>query len=138
MNVKSGSELSDVDYEELCLALAAVTDPEVPALTIEDLGVLRSIDRTGNNVVVTITPTYSGCPAIHEIEAQLRRVLIESGVEGEVCTVLHPAWTTAWMSQEGRAKLRAFGIAPPQHTLDGDGSVVVSINRAVKCPHCGS
>ena len=138
MSIEGGPGLSDTWYQALCRSIAAVPDPEVPALTIEDLGVLRSIDREGNTVVVTITPTYSGCPAMHYIEDQLGQLLAEAGVEGEVRTVLRPAWTTAWMSEEGRTKLAAFGIAPPQRTMNDGEDVAVAIRRAVECPRCGS
>ena len=134
----AGGALSDAAYDDLCAAVAAVPDPEVPALTIEDLGVLRSIQRNGDRVTVTITPTYSGCPAMAFIEAQIQGVLDQAGVDGAVETVLSPAWTTAWMSDVGRAKLTEFGIAPPQRTINSDGGVVVAIRRPIACPHCGA
>jgi ring-1,2-phenylacetyl-CoA epoxidase subunit PaaD len=132
-------EQNDDAFERLCAAVAAVPDPEVPVLTIADLGVLRGIERddTGR-VVVTITPTYSGCPAMQVMADEVQAVLDDAGVEGRVETVLHPAWTTAWMSEEGRAKLTGYGIAPPQRTLNSDGGVVVAIRRPVACPHCGA
>ena len=92
-----------------------VTDPEIPVLTIEDLGILRdvAVDDRGH-VEVTITPTYSGCPAMDAIRDDVARTLAEHGyADASVRTVLAPAWTTDWMSQAGRDKLAAFGIAPP-------------------------
>jgi len=111
-------------------ALAEVTDPELPVLTIEDLGVLRdvTVDQDGR-VEVTITPTYSGCPAMDVIRGDVERVLAGHGWDNAVVrTVLSPAWTTGWMSDEGRRKLAEFGIAPP-------GPVAVDL---VRCPRCGS
>ncbi|MEZ5407120.1 MAG: 1,2-phenylacetyl-CoA epoxidase subunit PaaD [Acidimicrobiales bacterium] len=130
-------------------ALAAVPDPEIPVLTLADLGVLRSIEEIGGRVVVTITPTYSGCPAMAHMATELQAVLERAGVEGEVRTVLSPAWTTDWMSAEGRAKLQAYGIAPPP-AAPADGPVPVALGHrrgapgdsrqppAVHCPQCHS
>jgi ring-1,2-phenylacetyl-CoA epoxidase subunit PaaD len=117
-------------------AVAAVTDPEIPVLTIEDLGVLRDLRIEGDRVEVEITPTYSGCPAMNAIAFDVEVALREAGFrEVEVKTVLSPAWTTDWLSEEGRRKLRAHGIAPPagrtsRRALFGED--------AVACPHCGS
>lgn len=134
----AGRELSEAELDQLRASVASIPDPEIPALTIDDLGVLRGVERRGSIVVVTITPTYSGCPAMHYIEQQVQQVLDEAGVDGEVETRLQPAWTTGWMSDEGRAKLTEFGIAPPQRSVNSDGGVVVAIRRAVSCPRCGS
>jgi ring-1,2-phenylacetyl-CoA epoxidase subunit PaaD len=120
--------------------LAQVTDPEIPVLTIEDLGVLRDVSVDGGQVVVTITPTYSGCPAMDEIRADVRAALAREGWRDvEVRTVLSPAWTTDWMSEDGRRKLREYGIAPPARRVAGP--VLVPLGRrpdAVECPQCGS
>ena len=120
--------------DELRHDLAAIPDPEVPVLTIADLGVLRSVAIADGRVLVTITPTYSGCPAMHHIEQRIREVLEHHGVEGEVATTHSPAWTTDWMSAEGRAKLRDYGIAPPRSR-----EIAVSLEgRPLECPQCGS
>ena len=118
-------------------AVGAVPDPEIPVLTIADLGILRSVELVDGRVVVTITPTYSGCPAMDAIADDVRRVLDSHGFEdAEVRTVLAPAWTTDWMSDEGRRKLAAFGIAPPgRRTGTTGGPVGVDL---VRCPRCGS
>ena len=96
-------------------AAASVVDPEIPVLTIADLGVLRDVVLDGDHVEVAITPTYSGCPAMNMIALEIEVALERAGFrEPKVRTVLSPAWTTDWMSEEGRRKLHAYGIAPPQ------------------------
>jgi ring-1,2-phenylacetyl-CoA epoxidase subunit PaaD len=100
--------------ESVRALLDGVVDPEIPALTIAELGILRGVDVTEAGVVVTITPTYSGCPAMDFIRAEVRRVLAEAGIEGaSVHTVFGPAWTTEDISATGRRKLAEAGIAPP-------------------------
>lgn len=116
---------------------ATVLDPEVPVLTIEDLGVLRSAEIVDGHAVVTITPTYSGCPAMDAIRDDVLTVLDDAGYpDAEVKLVLSPAWTTDWMSEAGRIKLREFGIAPPSGHAAVEGPVRVAMS--VKCPLCGS
>ena len=115
---------------------ASVLDPEVPVLTIADLGILRDVreDESGH-VHVQITPTYSGCPAMDAIRDDIVRALAGHGYpDVTVEFVLAPAWTTAWMSEEGRRKLTEYGIAPPQPRGDG----VVSLTLSVRCTQCGS
>lgn len=119
---------------------ATVVDPEVPVLTIADLGVLRSVvvddDLAGPRVVVEITPTYSGCPAVDAIRDDIRSVLSAAGyADVDVRTVLSPAWTTDWMSDEGKQKLAAYGIAPPTGTRPAGP---VSLGLGIRCPQCGS
>ncbi len=121
--------------------LAAVTDPEIPVLTIEDLGVLRDVQVEAGHITVTVTPTYSGCPAMDEIRADTLAALAAHGWDdAEVRTVLRPAWTTDAMSEQGRAKLRAFGIAPPPGSRPvGPVPVLLGVRPlAVACPQCGS
>ncbi|PPL18780.1 1,2-phenylacetyl-CoA epoxidase subunit PaaD [Microterricola pindariensis] len=116
---------------------ATVVDPEVPVLTIEDLGVLRSahVDERGA-VLVEITPTYSGCPAVDAIRDDIAAALARSGYGSiTVTTVLSPAWTTDWMSDAGRAKLEKYGIAAPR-TRQAGGAV--SLGLGIRCPQCGS
>lgn len=114
--------------------VAAVPDPEVPVLTILDLGVLRSVEEVDGQVVVTITPTYSGCPAMHHIENAILEVIEGAGATGSVRTVFSPAWTTEWMSDEGKIKLREYGIAPPRPM-----ETAVKLGRSqIPCPLCGS
>ncbi|WP_404430629.1 phenylacetate-CoA oxygenase subunit PaaJ [Microbacterium lacus] len=117
---------------------ATVTDPEVPVLTIEDLGVLRSVDIDGTRVIVTLTPTYSGCPALDAMRDDVVLALTAAGYDSvEVRTTLSPAWTTDWMTDAGKHKLTAYGIAPPSgRSAIGQGPIRLRI--AVKCPRCGS
>ncbi|MCM0675968.1 phenylacetate-CoA oxygenase subunit PaaJ [Micromonospora phytophila] len=119
-------------------AVAAVVDPEIRVVTIDELGILRAVDEdpaTGR-VVVTITPTYTGCPAMDVIRADIRRALAVAGhPDAEVRTVYSPAWSTDWISDSGRAKLAAAGIAPPAPVRAG---TVVPLTLAVRCPRCGS
>jgi ring-1,2-phenylacetyl-CoA epoxidase subunit PaaD len=117
-------------------AAAAVLDPEVPVLTIEDLGILRDVEvGADGHVEVSITPTYSGCPAMDAIRADVVAALAGRGFDDvSVRLVLAPAWTTDWMSEDGRRKLVEFGIAPPQQR----GSGPVSLTLSVRCPQCGS
>ena len=122
---------------------AAVVDPEMPMLTLDDLGVLRDVRAAGDAVTVTITPTYSGCPALEAIRDDLRAALIGAGYRSvEVRTVLSPPWTTDWISDVGRAKLAEHGIAPPGRVGPrAAGPIPLTLGRPptrVACPRCGS
>lgn len=115
---------------------ATVVDPEVPVLTIEDLGVLRDVTVDGGRVAVVITPTYSGCPAVDAIRDDIVLALTHAGFdEVDVRTTLAPAWTTDWMSDAGKDKLREYGIAPPTGRA---AAGPIRLALAVKCPRCGS
>lgn len=139
-----------LDANELWDVVAAVPDPEMPPLTIADLGILRAVHDDGGEVVVTVTPTYSGCPAVEYIEAQIVEALVEAGRDREsirINRVLSPAWSTDWITDEGKAKLAASGISPPRpvEAVSGSGprSTVVRLGRrvaeeAITCPQCGS
>ena len=115
---------------------ATVKDPEVPVLTIDDLGVLRDVRADGDRITVTITPTYSGCPAMDAIRDDLTLALTSAGFDDvEVRLTLSPAWTTDWMTDAGKRKLSEYGIAPPT----GRAAVgPLKLSLAVKCPRCGS
>ncbi|GGF11779.1 1,2-phenylacetyl-CoA epoxidase subunit PaaD [Subtercola lobariae] len=138
---------------------ATVVDPEVPVLTIEDLGVLRAVRVVGErdasfvnssttvapgvpHVVVDITPTYSGCPAIDAMRDDIVTALASNGYPGAtVNVVLSPAWTTDWMSESGRAKLQEYGIAAPAPRGAGVGGAAggrINLGLGIQCPHCGS
>jgi ring-1,2-phenylacetyl-CoA epoxidase subunit PaaD len=118
-------------------AAAGVVDPEIPVLTIADLGVLREVTlRDDGGVEVAITPTYSGCPAMSTIAFDIAVALERAGFpDASVRTVLSPAWTTDWMSEEGRRKLRDYGIAPP---LPASSRRALFGVQQVACPQCGS
>lgn len=117
-------------------AAAGVVDPEIPVLTIADLGVLRDVTVNDGMVEVAITPTYSGCPAMNMISLEIEMALEREGiVNSRIKTVLSPAWTTDWMSDEGRRKLKDYGIAPP---TAGGGRRALFGEQQVACPQCGS
>jgi ring-1,2-phenylacetyl-CoA epoxidase subunit PaaD len=117
-------------------AASTVVDPEIPVLTIADLGVLRDVVVDGGHVRVDITPTYSGCPAMNMIAVEIDLALARAGIDGaEVRTVLSPAWTTDWMTEDGCQKLRDYGVAPPQK---GQGRRALFGRDVVECPQCGS
>lgn len=114
----------------------AVADPEIPVLTIADLGVLRDVTADGGRITVVITPTYTGCPAMHVIHDEIVAAVERAGLGPvDVKTVLSPAWTTDWMTERGREALRTYGIAPP---AAGPASVTFFRTAPVPCPHCGS
>jgi ring-1,2-phenylacetyl-CoA epoxidase subunit PaaD len=120
-------------------AVAAVVDPEIRVITIDDLGILRDVTIEENgHTVITITPTYSGCPAMDVIRADVVTAARAAGADGvEVRTILSPAWSTDWISADGRAKLSAAGIAPPS-PVRAVGPIPVSVGLRVRCPQCGS
>lgn len=123
--------------EDVLGLLEQVKDPEVPVISVRELGVLRAVDVTPDGVKVIITPTYSGCPAMDVMRAEIERTLHAAGIARvQVEQVLSPAWTTDWISASGRAKLQNYGIAPPPHSADI--RALKGAAPAVKCPHCGS
>jgi ring-1,2-phenylacetyl-CoA epoxidase subunit PaaD len=120
---------------------AATPDPELPMLTLEDLGILRAVDETDGQVVATITPTYSGCPAMSEISADLQHRLHAAGYgDVEIRTQLAPPWTSDWITADGRRKLSTAGIAPPSGARRQGGPVPLTLGARshVECPRCGS
>ncbi|MBP2583315.1 ring-1,2-phenylacetyl-CoA epoxidase subunit PaaD [Streptomyces sp. PvR006] len=124
--------------EELSRIAGAVLDPELPVLTLAELGVLRGVHVTGpGRVEVALTPTYTGCPAVETMSTDIERALHEHGVpEVSVVTVLAPAWSTDDISEEGRRKLAEFGVAPPRPQGPAGGPVPLTL--AIRCPNCGS
>lgn len=118
--------------------LKNVSDPEIPVLTVVDMGVVREVEEQDGRLVVSITPTYSGCPAMNEIESNIRWALEEAGYnEVEVKTLISPPWTTDWMTEEGKQKLQEYGIAPPEGS-SADKSVLFGEAKKVMCPRCKS
>jgi len=147
----------NIDIAAVWKLLGEILDPEVPVLSILDLGIVRDVrvaqpgEASGHDELaphkasghdqleIVITPTYSGCPAMDVIRMQIRMVLAQHGYEDvRVTTVLSPAWTTEWMSQEGKDKLRAYGIAPPNPLQQVCQIRPFHREEAVQCPHCGS
>ncbi len=125
-----------VSAEQIWELLEAVKDPEIPAISVVELGIVRDVQVGDDGVTVTITPTFSGCPALNVMTNDIRDKLREEGFDSvDVQTVLAPAWTTDWISAEGKRKLKAFGLAPPrQH----DGNIVMTFFDVIACPHCDS
>ena len=128
-------------------ALESLADPEIPVVSLRELGILRDVRQGDEGLEVVITPTYSGCPAMGQIEDDLRATLQAAGLQARVITQLAPAWTTDWMTDAAHDKLRAWGIAPPQHRCASQqpkGENVLRFVRqaarheVVPCPHCGS
>ena len=116
--------------------LDRVMDPEIPVISVVDLGIVREVRDRGDVVEVVITPTYSGCPATRQIEQDIRAALADAGVEARLSTVLSPAWTTDWISEAGRQKLESYGIAPPVGKA-GKQAMFAAVPQ-VACPQCGS
>ena len=131
------SELTNIGNEQIQELLHQVMDPEIPVLSVVDLGIIRDVQVT-DHIIVTITPTYSGCPAMNTIEEDIVSCLKDEGYHNvEVKTVLSPAWTTDWISQEGRNALEKYGIAPPLDA-DADKDALLGNKKIVKCTNCGS
>jgi len=116
---------------------ASVLDPEIPVVTVEELGILRGVDININGTVVAkLTPTYSGCPAVQVIEDAVKDALEADGFQAKIERVLSPPWTTDWISEDGLSKLKAYGIAPPEKTSRSKRALFSKI--AVGCPNCNS
>jgi ring-1,2-phenylacetyl-CoA epoxidase subunit PaaD len=131
-------KVSEVDIDDVYQILEEVKDPEIPVLSVVDLGVVRDIQiEAGNKIVVTITPTYSGCPAMDTIEREVKEILEKNGFEPVVKTSISPAWTTDWMSDKGRKALEEYGIAPPAEATS-DKSFITGKQKAIRCPRCKS
>lgn len=127
--------------QELWQVLESVLDPEIPVVSVVDLGIVRDVQLEGGEVVVTVTPTYSGCPAVQVIERDILAALEAHGVRtARIRTAYAPPWTTEWMSEEARAKLKAYGIAPPG-AVGREENDLVQLRRhriAPPCPFCDS
>lgn len=127
------------DIKEIWNTLETVCDPEVPVLSILDLGIVRNVEFANEKYTITITPTYSGCPAMDVITMQIRMALLEKGIRNfEIKTILSPAWTTDWMTQAGKEKLKAYGIAAPHHKQSVCTPDAFAEEEAIQCPQCNS
>lgn len=125
--------------DEIWALLAQIPDPEIPVITIEDLGVLRKVEQTNEEVLITITPTYTGCPAMKMFEDDILSALKDNGIEnGKIKVVNSPAWTTDWIPESAKEKLREYGIAPPVDGSHDKGVLFASGPKVVKCPQCKS
>lgn len=128
-----------VENGEIWALLDEVNDPEVPVLSVVDLGIVRDVRVEGEQVEVVVTPTYSGCPAMDVIRMNIRMKLLEAGYTGaKISTVLSPAWTTEWMTEKGKEELRRYGIAPPLPLQQVCHPGFFHREEAIECPHCHS
>ena len=132
--------LAPISADQVYAWLHEVPDPEIPVLSVVDLGVVREVSWDGDTCVVVITPTYSGCPAMREITQDIQQTLARHGIdEVRVDTRLAPAWTTDWMSEKGREALKGYGIAAPaERAIDISGISRRAAAPAIACPRCGS
>ncbi len=128
--------MSEVIIDRIWQVLNSISDPEIPVVSLVELGIVREVQIERDKVVITITPTFAGCPAMHHMREEIFDRLRAIGLEKiEVRTSLNPPWTSEWLSEEVRAKLNCFGIAPPPHHT---GDLEIKLMEAVTCPYCGS
>ena len=126
-----------ITKEHVLSLLDRVTDPEIPVISVRELGVLRDVQVQDGKVLVTITPTYTGCPAMDVMRQDIEKELHDAGIaQVEVKQVLSPAWTTDWITEDGKRKLKAYGIGPPEKTADI--RALKGESPIVPCPQCGS
>ncbi len=125
--------------QEIWSLLETVPDPEVPVLSVTDLGIIREVKVVNDAAELTITPTYSGCPAMDVISMNIRMALLQKGYKNiKIKTVLSPAWTTNWMTEQGKQKLKAYGIAPPYGSGNNNEIHLFPESENVQCPLCNS
>jgi ring-1,2-phenylacetyl-CoA epoxidase subunit PaaD len=128
--------MAGITTDEIWQTLDQIKDPEIPVVSLVEMGIARDVQLDGGKVIVTITPTFAGCPAMHYMREEIVSRLQTLGVEHvEVRTALNPPWTSEWLSDEVRAKLKTFGLAPPPHHM---GDVTIALTEVVECPYCGS
>ncbi len=124
--------------EKIYQLLETLPDPEIPVISIMELGIVRDVSVEDSKALIKITPTYSGCPAMKQIEDDIKSLMKENGMESEIVMVYSPAWTTDWISVDAKEKLRKYGIAPPEHSTI-DKRVLLGLQpRVVACPQCKS
>lgn len=129
----------DTGKQQILSLLKQVPDPEVPVLSVIDLGIVRDVKINDKEIEIVITPTYSGCPAMDVISMEIKMILLEHGFKKVVVTsILSPAWTTDWMTETGKEKLRAYGIAPPNAVQSVCHTKLFAEEEAIQCPHCQS
>jgi ring-1,2-phenylacetyl-CoA epoxidase subunit PaaD len=129
---------TQLSAEHILEKLGEIEDPEIPVISIVELGVIRKVEWNGDTLEVTITPTYSGCPAMKAMEDDIKEILHELAIEKfEIKTTLSPPWTTDWITEEAREKLRQYGIAPPLKST-ADKFSLMGKSRDIACPQCGS
>ena len=125
--------------DKIWALLEEIPDPEIPVLSIHDLGIVRKIDEINNEIIVTITPTYSGCPAMNVFEADIVSTLNKYGYDNvSIKTIYDPPWTTDWLSEEAKKKLQDYGIAPPEQKTTDKNALLVDDRKSVTCPQCKS
>jgi ring-1,2-phenylacetyl-CoA epoxidase subunit PaaD len=130
---------NNISVDTIWNILKEIPDPEVPVLSVLDLGIVRNVLLQGDEVEIVITPTYSGCPAMDMIAMNIRFALLENGFKNiKITTILSPAWTTDWMSEEGKRKLKEYGIAPPNPRQQVCNNDLFAPHEAVQCPQCNS
>jgi ring-1,2-phenylacetyl-CoA epoxidase subunit PaaD len=127
--------MGKIDTPRIWTILESVADPEIPALSVVDMGIVRAVEWEGEELLVSITPTYSGCPAMALIEREIVKAFRTDGVTASVRRVISPAWTTEWLSEKGRQMLLESGIAPPEPV---SARVEIVLPRKSACPFCGS
>ena len=125
-----------LDRARAWAAAAGVPDPEIPCVTVADLGILRDVEIKDGKAIAKVTPTYSGCPAVLAIELAVEAALLDAGFDAKVERVISPAWTTDWITDQGRQKLKEYGIAPPQNGSNSKLSLFGE--TVVACPRCNS
>ncbi|MDX1687032.1 MAG: 1,2-phenylacetyl-CoA epoxidase subunit PaaD [Candidatus Promineifilaceae bacterium] len=134
--VETAQEKADLTEEAVWQALEEVKDPEIPVVSVVEMGIVRDVAVDDGRVAVKMTPTFSGCPALHVMEREIEQKVWELGAEAvEVETVLYPPWTTDWITDEARQKLKEFGLSPPQKH---GGNVAVTFYEPAACPYCDS
>lgn len=127
-----------ISRAEVFALLSEIPDPEIPVISIVDLGIVRDIEIVENQLTITITPTYTGCPAMKVIEEDIFSVLKKNGFENvQIKNILSPAWTTDWLTQEAKKKLLDYGIAPPEKTTS-DKNILLGKSKKIACPRCRS
>lgn len=138
--VPTGATPASARIAQAWRVLASVSDPEIPVISVVDLGIVRDVLESATGLEVRVTPTYAGCPATHVIEADITAALHSAGLDARVVTTLAPPWTTDWISAEGRAKLQQYGIAPPGQCAPSTGAAPRQqpMQFFPSCPQCGS